>query len=302
LAATRFNGVGMQSSSAGPPIIVAGRGRVGPSFASALRAGGHRVRLIAGHDMDGLVNVIRKNPEQVVLLAIPGSSIEQHAKALALRRDYPDTVPVAHLNGDGGLTGLTSLAARGNETGMLHPIKFFPGRIPPSELYGRAFGINATTPRFRRYLTRLARSLRGRPRIVTDEQIPYYRAAQQFAGSYVTALASEACGLLEEIGWSRDESLAALLPLLQVQIDRLTRDGLPEALSGGPIRRGDHQIVKEQVVAIGAQPNLATTAALYRLLGGVALDLARELGLGLPASRRMKVALSAGAKPAKPGR
>jgi predicted short-subunit dehydrogenase-like oxidoreductase (DUF2520 family) len=283
----------MQSRLVGPPIVVAGRGRVGPTFASALRTAGHRVRLVAGRDIDGLLTVIQRNPEQVVLLAIPGSSIEQFARALALRTDFPITVPVAHLNGDSGLGGLERLALRGNETGMLHPIKFFPGRIPASELYGRAFGVNATTPRFTRYLTRLARSLGGKPRVVTDEQIPFYRAAQQFAGSYVTALASEACGLLEEIGWGRDESLAALLPLLQVQIDRLTRDGLPEALSGGPIRRGDDSIVAEQVRAMSTRPTLATTVELYRLLGGVALDLARELGLDLPARRRMKVALTA---------
>ena len=83
--------------------------------------------------------------------------------------------------------------------------------------------------------------------------------------------------LLETLGWSRDDALQALLPLMEGTLANVAANGIPDAVSG-PLRRGDAEAIRRHVAALGelSEPAVQET---YRALGLVALDLARQTGL-----------------------
>lgn len=63
------------------------------------------------------------------------------------------------------------------------------------------------------------------------------------------------------------------LPIVQGTIDNIYTMGTTMALTG-PIARGDHQVIRNQLVALGeVDENIAD---IYRLLSSVALQLAKQ--------------------------
>ena len=141
-------------------------------------------------------------------------------------------------------------------------------------------------------LERLARRLGGVSRRVGDADRALYHAAATLAGGLV-ALAAEACRPLRALGWSREEALAALLPLLRGALDSLEAEGLPSALSG-PVRRGDAGTVRRHLAAL-PEAGGERLLPLYRILGLAALDLAGEAGLRAGAASELRTALGGSA-------
>lgn len=189
-----------------------------------------------------------------------------------------------------GLLGLAALAAardRGWATGAFHPLRPFPSPQPPAAFQGITIAVDASGPDLLQQLTELAGRLGAHARRVTDDQRSLYHAAAVLGSNYAVALAAEASGALEEIGWTRDEALAALLPLLRGAVDSLQADGLPQALTG-PIRRGDDRAVRAHLHALSG----SSRARVYRILGLAALQVAREGGLDEEAARQIEEALT----------
>jgi predicted short-subunit dehydrogenase-like oxidoreductase (DUF2520 family) len=87
------------------------------------------------------------------------------------------------------------------------------------------------------------------------------------------ALISQAVRCLQQAGLERDQALDALVPLVTGTIRNLTAFHLPGAVIG-PVRRGDVATVRSHLSAL--EPPMSD---VYRLLSGVALELAVEAGL-----------------------
>jgi len=126
---------------------------------------------------------------------------------------------------------------------------------------------------------------------------------------------AEGVRLLEELGWDRADAEAALVPLVEGVVANLRRQGVVKALTG-PIRRGDSATVERHLAALRelpspsgpAPPALRATSPqvgrsqlpingeepsqLYRMLGLVALGVAREAGLDPAAAERTRRALT----------
>jgi predicted short-subunit dehydrogenase-like oxidoreductase (DUF2520 family) len=171
------------------------------------------------------------------------------------------------------------LADLGIDVGALHPFQSFPRPRPPAAFVGSTFGIDATSEVLLAKLGALARVLGGFPRRVRDDERVLYHLGGVLASNYLTCLAQEACLALQSAGWSRDEALQAVIPLMLGAVENLAAAGLPGALIG-PIRRGDSAGVALHLAAIhAAGPALNRVESVYRLLGLVAVELATESGL-----------------------
>lgn len=224
-----------------------------------------------------------------LFLAVPDPQVRFVAADLAAL-PLPEGAAVVHLSGALGLDVLQPIRDGGWEAGSFHPLQSFPVVRPPEAFRGSVVAIDATTPELLDELSALAGRLGARPLRVTDDQRTRYHTAAVLASNYLVALTGEAAALLESVGWTREEALAALLPLQRGVLENLGREGLPDALIG-PIRRGDHETVTRQLGALRAA-GLESSFQTYRILGYAALRLAREAGLDEEAAKRIELALT----------
>ena len=254
-------------------ITVAGRGNLGRSLARALEA-----RLVPGR------SGFRLPRSGILFLAVPDGVVSAMAERIAAMRPPPE-LAIVHVSGALGLDVLAAL--KDNPRGSFHPLQPFPTPRDPSAFRGITIAIEASSPALRRRLAGLARTLGARPRRVDDEQRSLYHAAAVFASSFLTVVIAQAVQMMRRMGWSDKESLEALLPLIEGTLDNIRRRGPVRAMTG-PLRRGDAGTVERHLAAMSK----GRQAALYRMLGLVALEIAQEAGLEPAAARRTRRALT----------
>jgi predicted short-subunit dehydrogenase-like oxidoreductase (DUF2520 family) len=252
--------------------------------------------------------------DSIVFLAIPDGAVSSYAAGL-VRLPIPQRTSIVHVSGTLGLDALDALRPR-HAVGSFHPLQSFPSPRTSDAFRGITVAVDASTPSLRRRLTKLARDIGARPRHVDDSQRALYHAAAVFASNYLIAVVFEGVRLLEASGWPRGEAERALLPLVEGVVANLRKRGTVGALTG-PIRRGDVDTISLHVRALdrlsapsgraaspsGAARHLPTggeesgptspqVGKTYRMLGAIALEIAKEAGLQPAAAGRIKRALT----------
>jgi predicted short-subunit dehydrogenase-like oxidoreductase (DUF2520 family) len=217
----------------------------------------------------------------MVLIAVPDAAIVDVAGRLA-RLEPASDLSFVHLSGATKLSALDALAPR--PRGSFHPLQTFPFPREPGSFRGITIAVDATTPALRRRLNALARRLGARPHSVGDADRAVYHAAGAYASNFVLVMIAEAVRLLEGAGWTEKEATRALMPLVDGAVENIKRKGVVAALTG-PIRRGDAETVRRHLEVVG-NPDL------YRMLGEIALEIAREAGLGPAAAESVNRALT----------
>jgi predicted short-subunit dehydrogenase-like oxidoreductase (DUF2520 family) len=245
--------------------------------------------------MWSLARVLRSRPRATVFLTVPDGAVESFAAAIAAAGDLPAAVAFVHCSGALGLSALAPLG-KDHSVGSFHPLQSFPEPRPPDAFDGSVVAVDASTAMLLRRLERLARDLGARPRRVSDADRVVYHAAAVFASNYLVVLAAEAVEMLRTIGWTEREATNGLIPLMEGVLDEVARRG-PDAALTGPIRRGDSQTVNRHLEALDALDALdprgtPQNADLYRMLGRIALEIAKREGLDLAAARRVNRALT----------
>ena len=226
-----------------------------------------------------------------MFLAVPDSAVAEIAAKIA-GQDLTPRQSFVHLSGALGLDSLSAL--RGNPVGSFHPLQSFPAPRDPQAFRGITVAVDASTPALMKRLRALARAVGATPRHVDDSQRAIYHAAAVFASNYVDALLGEAVKLLRAAGWSSDQAISALLPLAEGTLANARDRGPVRALTG-PVRRGDVGTVKRHLEALDRLDQGPTTpqaGKTYRMLGEIALELAKEAGLEPAAAGRMQRALT----------
>jgi len=234
----------------------------------------------------GLSRLAQVGSDSIVFLAVPDGAVTSYAAELA-RLSIPQRASIVHVSGTLGLDALDSLRAR-HAVGSFHPLQSFPAPRTPDAFRGITVAVDASTPSLRRRLATLAGDIGARPRHVDDSQRALYHAAAVFTSNYVIAVVYEGTRLLEAAGWPRAEAERALIPLVEGAVANLRKRGAAGALAG-PIRRGDAETVELHLQALRALPQ---EEAIYRMLGQVALEIAKEAGLQPAAAERIKRALT----------
>ena len=219
---------------------------------------------------------------------MPDHAVAATAARLA-RRGEPGAWSAVHVSGALGLGVLDPLLPRA--VGSFHPLQSFPAPRDPSAFGGITVAVDASTAGLLRRLTRLARELGARPRRVDDSQRVLYHAAAVFASNFVDVTVAEALRVMTKIGWGETDAAAALMPLVEGAVSNIRRRG-PTAALTGPIRRGDAGTVDSHLAALrrlGGRPRIDD---VYRMLGLVALEIAKEAGLDPAAAERTRRALT----------
>jgi predicted short-subunit dehydrogenase-like oxidoreductase (DUF2520 family) len=190
---------------------------------------------------------------------VPDDAVLPTAGALALAgRPVPESAAFVHLSGALPLGALEPLRTT-HLVGSFHPLQSFPEPRAPTSLRGIVVAVDASGPALLRRLNALARAVGARPKRVGDGQRVLYHAAAVFASNYVDVLLGEGVQLLRSAGWSEKEATAGLLALTE---------GTLLAAFSGPV------------------------ADIYRMLGLIALEIAKEAGLEPAAAERMHRALT----------
>ena len=202
----------------------------------------------------------------------------------------PRDTAIVHVSGALPLAALSGAADGGRLTGSFHPFQSFPVERAPEAFTGSLIAIDASNEVFAEQLTRLARDLGGIPRRVPDGERALYHVAAVLSSNLVIGLVGSAASVLESIGWSRAEALAALLPLQAGVISNIRAEGLEAALIG-PIRRGDAAAVRRHLAALEAA-GLEEIVRIYRILGVATLDLAIATGLDPVEGEQIRMALT----------
>jgi predicted short-subunit dehydrogenase-like oxidoreductase (DUF2520 family) len=250
------------------------------------------VQLVSARN--GLKKLVRSLDERagaVVFLTVPDSAVGSVAARLAaLGAAVPTTIAFVHTSGALELGALAPLAGR-HSIGSFHPLRSFPEPGPPEAFRRIVIAVDASSASLLRVLSRLARDLGAKPRRVVDSQRALYHVAAVFASNYVVALLGEAVGLLEESGWTEKDAVGGLVPLAQGAVANVAKRGPTRALTG-PIRRGDSETVGRHLAALGEGRLGARRRGLYRMLGEVALEIARQAGLEPSAAEQTRRALT----------
>lgn len=224
----------------------------------------------------------------MVFLAVPDSAVASAARRLAAQ-DPPAGLFVAHVSGALTLDVLAALRPRA--VGSFHPLQSFPAAREPAAFRGITVAVDASGEGIYRRLLELARAIGGRPRRVLGRERTLYHAAAVFASNFLDVTVAEAVRILGHIGWSEKESVEALLPLVDGAVANIRRRGPAGALTG-PIRRGDAGTVAAHLASLAGVPGKPPVADVYRMLGLVALEVARDAGLDPAAAERTRRALT----------
>ena len=194
-----------------------------------------------------------------------------------------------HLSGALTLDALKALRPR-HPIGSFHPLQSFPEPRSPASLRGIIVAVDASSVPLRRRLAGLARVVGARPKRVGDRERVIYHAAAVFASNYVDALVGQAVRLLEAAGWSEKEATSGLLALTAGTLANVRQRGVVAALTG-PVRRGDVTTVERHLAALAGSAS-PPVVDLYRMLGSIALEIAREAGLDPAAAEPVARALT----------
>ena len=259
-----------------------GTGRVANTLARALHNAGFEVAAVASRTIESarrLADAIpgsRAMPNQqavvdattFVFLTVPDDAIEPLASSLRWRGD----MAVVHCSGATEISALASAAKAGAQTGGFHPLHAFADPLVAlANLPGCAVAIEADEPLLG-HLNALASALQLRPFRLPPGSRAIYHLSGSFAASFIDGLLHEAVELWQQrLGVSREQALAALLPLARGTLDSVARMGTVAALTG-PISRGDVGTVERHFEALCVDH--PRTLQLYALLAQRSLAIA----------------------------
>jgi predicted short-subunit dehydrogenase-like oxidoreductase (DUF2520 family) len=216
-----------------PPDVasvgVVGRGRMGRTLASALRAAGYSVPEPGGR------GEVPAGCDAIVL-CVPDAEIPGAAAVVAGAAPY-----VGHTS---GATPLTALEAADAEVFGLHPLQTVPDG--GADLHGCGCAVAGSTAA----ALELARLLAGRlgmePFEVRDDQRAAYHAAASIASNFLVTLEWAAESVAARAGVE-----APFGPLVRTAVENWIAAG-PHAALTGPIARGDEATVAAQREAVAA--------------------------------------------------
>ena len=222
----------------------------------------------------------------VIILAVPDDAIRPLAGVLADAGTIGSQQVVLHLSGVHGQEALGPLVGSRAALGSLHPLQTISDPERAAERLKGAWAAVEGMPRAVEAAERLAQDVGLRPFRIASQAKPMYHAGAVFASNYFVVVEAVAQRLLRHAGLTDGEAWQALRPLVEGTLENLARLGPLGALTG-PVARGDEATVRRHVEALTQDD-----AALYRVLGRAALELAQKRGMDEGLAARIAGALA----------
>lgn len=278
-----------------PTVSIVGAGRLGLALALALSDSGYSlVALVARRRQkaekaaavlgkkSGVVALAADQFSELpatdlVLISTPDDVIAEVAVSLATLEAGGRRRVVLHTSGALSSMVLAPLAAKGFETGSLHPLASVTDPTAGAQsLHGAFFCIEGTA-KAKALAKAIVLDLGGRSFAIKPENKTLYHAAALTASPQLTALFDVAIELLTNCGLSRKQAQEVFMPLLESTVNNL-RTATPQQALTGTFARGDAETVKRHLEAFSSG-DLADALQIYKLLGQHSLQLAKQNGL-----------------------
>lgn len=267
-----------------PALGLIGAGRAGSALGLALAAAGYAVTAVHSRTTQHARALAERvgayvcssaaeaaARSELLLIAVPDDAVRTVAAEVAAGGGFRAGAGAAHISGSLPLDVLAPAAVRGAATGVFHPLQALTGAEAAPLLAGSYVGIEADEGLLP-VLREMALALGAHPLLLHGDRVPYHIAAV-LASSFPLALMAAAAELMESVGLSREEGLAALLPLARGSLTNLERVG-PGAGLTGPVVRGDVTTISRHLTYLDAvRPELAS---LYRRVAALTLELSRN--------------------------
>jgi len=290
-----------------PTVGIIGSGRAGVGLGLALGARGFDVRL-HGRRKKAVPKplALTVGPESeppawiaqagVVLLAVKDDAITPIAGMLARASAIRAEQVVLHLSGSQGQEALAPLVGSRAALGSFHPLQTISEPERAAERLKGTWVAVEGMPRAVQVAERLAQDLGMRAFRLPSQAKAIYHAGAVFASNYFVVVEAVAQRLLRHAGLSDREAWEALRPLVEGTLENLEHQQPIDALTG-PVARGDEATVRRHLEALTSDD-----AALYRVLGRAALELAQKRGMDRATAARVAAALATDLPPVlRPG-
>ena len=263
-----------------------GAGKVGGSLAVAMSNAGYPVVAVSSRTpasaqgfaarIDGCMPHVALqsavDASDMVFISTSDDAIPQVAQSVKWREGQG----VAHCSGAASLDVLEAAQAQGAIPGAFHPLQAFSSvENGVRSIPGITFGIEGSDE-MRAYLGDLARAIGGNPVFLDAEDKPLYHLSGVMMGNLLTCMVGISAEVWEHIGYTRDDGVKALIPMMRAVAYNVETSGIPAAVAG-PYPRGDLGTAAKHLHALTSQhPDLLP---LYRELALAGLHLAVEQGL-----------------------
>ncbi len=272
-----------------PKIVLIGPGRLGQAVTCLLADAGYPVAAVISRDPDralsaarfvgnrdaATTDLARAREGDIVLLTLPDDFLAE--AALQLRTNgwlAPDAVLI-HFSGRHPAAILNQGSAPAVLALSLHPLQTFADAVAGlRNLPGTPFSVEGEESLLPLGET-LVEAMGGRPFRIRSEQKPLYHAAACVASNYLITLTAAAGQIMAACGFSEEEALKLLTPLLKGTGRNLITLNPKQALTG-PIARGDVQTVASHLEAMADLPN--ELRDIYRVMGKATVKLALQKG------------------------
>ncbi len=241
-------------------IAIIGTGKVGRAFAKALCEKGFHVAAVYDFHTDKTnqcvlfcENKTKSLPLEdfpgdlsFLFLAVPDDGISSAAREVAEKVPLSSQTIVAHFSGALGSDALSPLALKTGHLVSFHPAQTFPGLEHDWQRFtGIYFGIEGDSYSINK-LTRIVNIFQSRYVIIPAGKKGLYHLGCVIASNYFVSLISGALQVMSSVGFSEQESIEILQPLIDSTFKNIKDKG-PALAATGPIPRGDAGTVKRHL-------------------------------------------------------
>ena len=231
------------------------------------------VAFIGAGTASGAIETMRA--ADVWMIATPDREIVNSADRLAKVGLLRAGDVVFHCSGSIASLELSAAAAAGAHVASVHPLKTFADPHDAVRSFGGTYCAAEGDTAALDVLVPAFEGLGGRICKIDPQFKTIYHAASVIVCNYLTALLETGLRCYAKAGLDRATATRMMEPLVRETLENVLELGTARALTG-PVARGDELVVKRHLVALDAWDE--RIAALYRELGMVAVDLAREQG------------------------
>ena len=207
-----------------------------------------------------------------IFITTNDSAIEAACNEIAAYANDQKKV-IFHVSGLLSSSVLESARKAGHYTLSLHPLQSVTGgHAGAQRLENCLFTIEGNDTALNTAQPLLKNCRISVKRILAEQKIAYHTAAS-IACNHFFSLIATAVELLGQAGFSQQETVNALLPLIQGSIDNLAANGLENAITG-PIIRGDIATIQKQMECISKA--LPDDADMFRKTGNKLVRIAQN--------------------------
>lgn len=206
---------------------------------------------------------------ELLFITVPDDDIASVFREIS-SDNLKDTI-VCHCSGS-----LTAKEAFGEDDNALnirkislHPLCAVDSKESHSE-FDKVFFFLEGNPEATELMMNFLKGLSLNVRIISSDVKAKYHLAASVVSNQVVALINGGVELLEQCGFTKEDSLEALAPLIKGNIEHVLKNGPVQALTG-PIQRGDINTVSKHILSLDTYSD----RLLYTLLSRKLLQIAK---------------------------